>query len=126
MNIDCEKPKTIYKYKAKDGKEYYSLGLSKKKQDGSWESGFISCRFKRDAKIENKTRILIKEGWVDFYVKDRITYPFIFINLYEEVEEPRPEGVKTIEEVNEFSTMNIKTEYQETPEVVLEDKDLPF
>lgn len=121
MNIDCEKPKTIYKYKAKDGKEYYSLGLSKKKQDGSWESGFISCRFKRDAKIENKTRILIKEGWVDFYVKDRITYPFIFINLYEEVEEPKPEDVNTTE-----VPQNTKTEYSEESDIQIKDEDLPF
>lgn len=121
MNIECEKPKTIYKYKTKDGKEHYSLGLSKKKQDGSWENGFISCRFKKDANIENKTRILIKEGWVDFYVKDRITYPFIFINLYEEVEEPKPEDVKTTD-----IPQNIKTEYSEDSDIQIKDEDLPF
>ena len=121
MNIECEKPKTIYKYKTKDGKEHYSLGLSKKKQDGSWENGFISCRFKKHANIENKTRILIKAGWVDFYVKDRITYPFIFINLYEEVEEPKPEDVKTTD-----IPQNIKTEYSEDSDIQIKDEDLPF
>lgn len=122
MNIECDKPKTIYKYKTKDGKEFYSIGLSKKKQDGSWENGFINCKFKKDTQLENKTRILIKEGWVDFYVKDRITYPYIFVNLYEEVQEPIPEDVK-IEEVPQ----NAKTEYDtENSDIQLTDEDLPF
>ena len=41
MNIDCEKPKVVYKHTTDDGKEFYSLGLSKKKQDGTWETGFM-------------------------------------------------------------------------------------
>lgn len=122
MNIECDKPKTIYKYKTKDGKEFYSIGLSKKKQDGSWETGFISCRFPKEAKIENKTRILIKRGWVDFYVKDRITYPFIFVNLYEEVQEPTPEDTKV-----EPLPQNVKTEYDiEDSAIQIKDEDLPF
>lgn len=30
------------------------------------------------------------------------------------------------QEVNEFSTMSVKTDYQETPQVQLNDNDLPF
>lgn len=119
MNIESEKPKTIYKYKTKDGKEFYSLGLSKKKQDGTYENGFISCRFKKDTQLENKTRILIKEAWIDFYVKDRITYPYIFINKFEPVEEIKPED--TIE------TPKSTTAYDsENSDVQLSDLDLPF
>lgn len=122
MNIECDKPKTIYKYKTKDGKEFYSIGLSKKKQDGSWETGFISCRFPKETQIENKTRILIKRGWVDFYVKDRITYPFIFINQYVEVKDSIPEDTK-IEEIPQ----NTKTEYDtEKSDIQISDEDLPF
>lgn len=119
MNIECDKPKTIYKYKTKDGKEFYSLGLSKKKQDGSFENGFISCRFRKDINLENKTRILIKRGWVDFYVKDRITYPFIFVSEFETVEQEEPK-----EEVNEFSALKTTTDYKQ--EVVIQDEDLPW
>lgn len=118
MNIQTDKPKTIYKYTTKDGKEFYSIGLSKKKQDGSYENGFINCRFKKDINLENKTKILIKGGWLDFYVKDRITYPFIFINEFEIVEQKQ-------EEANEFSAMKTTTEYKED-EVTLTDADLPF
>ena len=122
MNIECEKPKMVYKYTTKDGKEFYSLGLSKKKQDGTWENGFISCRFKKDINLENKTKILIKGGWLDFYVKDKITNPFIFINDFE-IQEDKQENKQ--QEVNEFSTMSTKTNYQEN-EIVLNDNDLPF
>ena len=121
MNIECDKPKTIYKYKTKDGKEFYSLGLSKKKQDGSFENGFINCRFRKDINLENKTKILIKGGWLDFYVKDRITTPFVFINEFEIVEDNKQEN---IQEVNELSSLHTDTEYQDT--IQLEDEDLPF
>lgn len=124
MNIQTDKPKTIYKYTTKDGKEFYSLGLSKKKQDGSYENGFINCRFKKDINLENKTRILIKKGWVDFYVKDRITYPFIFINEFEIIQDDKQES-KQVEQANEFSAMKTATEYKDD-EVTLTDADLPF
>ncbi len=124
MNIQTDKPKTIYKYTTKDGKEFYSLGISKKKQDGSYENGFINCRFKKDINLENKTKILIKGGWLDFYVKDRITYPFIFINEFEIIQDDKQESKQT-EEVNEFSAMKTTTKYKED-EVTLTDEDLPF
>ena len=122
MNIESEKPKTIFKYKTKDGKEFYSLGLSKKKQDGSFENGFISCRFKKDVQLENKTKIQIKSAWLDFYVKERITNPYIFINEFEIVEQE--EKAEPKEEVNEFSTLHATTENQDT--IQLDDSDLPF
>lgn len=124
MNIQTDKSKTIYKYTTKDGKEFYSIGLSKKKQDGTYENGFINCRFKKDINLENKTRILIKKGWVDFYVKDRITYPFIFINEFEIIQDDKQES-KQVEQANEFSAMKTATEYKDD-EVTLTDADLPF
>jgi hypothetical protein len=121
MNIEDNRPKMVFKYITKDGKEFYSIGLSKKKQDGSYENGFINCRFKKDVKLENKTKILIKGGWLDFYLKDKITNPFIFINDFEIIQENKPV------EVNEFSVMNTKTEYQnEDSDIKLDDKDLPW
>ena len=120
MNIDCEKPKVVYKHTTDDGKEFYSLGLSKKKQDGTWETGFISCRFKKDIKLEHKTKILIKGGWLDFYVKDKTTTPFIFINEFEIVD--KQENKQEVQ-----VPQNTKTTYDTLDsEVKLEDKDLPF
>ena len=56
MNIECEKEKMIFRNE-KDGKVFYSIGLSKKNQDGKYTSGYIPCRFPKDANIENKTKI---------------------------------------------------------------------
>lgn len=118
MNIESDKPKTIYKYKTKDGKEFYSIGLSKKKQDGSYENGFISCRFKKDVQLENKTKIQIKSAWLDFYVKERITNPYIFINEFEILEENKQEPVEDLHTTTVYE--------DEKSDIELTDADLPF
>ena len=83
MNIECEKEKMIF-INEKDGKAYYSIGLSKKNQDGTYTSGYITCRFPKNANIETKTKIKILNAWLDFWVDDKkITHPYIFINKYE-------------------------------------------
>lgn len=129
MNIESNKPKTIFKYKTKDGKEFYSLGLSKKKQDGSYENGFISCRFKKDTQLENKTKILIKEAWIDFYVKDRITYPYIFINKFEVQEEKKPEDtIETPKSTTTYDNDNsdVKLSDEDIDKVFNDNLELPF
>lgn len=83
MNIECEKEKMIFRNE-KDGKVFYSIGLSKKNQDGKYTSGYIACRFPKNTNIENKTKIKILNAWLDFWVDDKkITHPYIFINKYE-------------------------------------------
>ena len=83
MNIECEKEKMIFRNE-KDGKVFYSIGLSKKNQDGTYTSGYITCKFPKDANIENKTKIKILNAWLDFWLDDKkITHPYIFINKYE-------------------------------------------
>ena len=113
MNIEDSKAKTIYRNEI-NGKELYSIGISHKKQDGTWENGFISCRFTKEANIQNKQKIKIVNAWLDFYIKDRITHPFIFINKYELVEE-------------EKTPQNVKSEYDNMgSDIKLQDSDLPF
>jgi hypothetical protein len=89
-------------------------------------NGYMLCSFKKGTDIPNKTYINIKNAWLDFYLKDKNTIPFIFVNEFEIVEKPQ-ENIqeKEQETVNEFSSMNIKTEYQED-EIKLTDEDLPF
>lgn len=116
MNIQTDKIKTIYKYTT-DNKEYYSVGLTHKKQDGSYEMGFISCRFKKNIKLEHKTKILIKGGWIDFVVKDKKTIPFIFINEFEIVQD----------EQDNIQDIHTKTTYDnDKTEIKLNDNDLPW
>ena len=114
MNIECDKEKTIYRNEV-NGKALYSIGISHKKQDGSWENGYMTCRFPKDADIPNKTKIKIVNSWLDFYIKDKVTHPYIFINKYEIVSE-------SIE-----IPQNVKSEYDnEKSDIQITDEDLPF
>lgn len=115
MNIVNENPVMIFK---KDGQygASYSLGLSKKKQDGSYENGYIPCKFKKDIELENKTKIKIKNAWLTFNVKDKKTYPYIFINSFDIIEEQEEVKEDTLDKaVNEFSQ-----------EIEITGADLPF
>lgn len=115
MNIEDSRAKIIYRNEV-NGKALYSIGISHKKQDGSWENGYMSCRFSKDADIPNKTKIMIVSAWLDFYNKDKVTHPYIFINKYELVNE---------ENTQQDIPQNIKTDYQEE-NIHLTDADLPF
>lgn len=86
MEIVSNKKEIIFKSK-KDDKTYYSIGMSKKKQDGTYENGYMNVHFKKDVNIENKTKIMIKSAWLDFYTKNKITVPYIFINEFEVIED---------------------------------------
>ena len=97
MNIEDSRAKTIYRNEV-NGKALYSIGISHKKQDGTWENGYMTCRFPKDADIQNKQKIMIVQGWLDFYLKDKVTHPYIFINKYEIVQENKqdiPQNVKS-------------------------------
>ena len=72
---------TVYRYDGQYGASY-SIGISKKLQDGKYENGYMPVRFKKDTELENKTQIYIKDAWLSFNLKDKKTYPFIFINEF--------------------------------------------
>lgn len=92
MNIIEEKEKTIYKNE-KDGKVSYAIGLSRKKEDGTFDLGYLPCRFKKDVKLENKTKIKIKQAWLDFYKVEKKTFIYIFINDFEKAEQQQEKSV---------------------------------
>ena len=47
------------------GKFYtYSMGVSGKKQDGSWVNAYMDIRFKKGVVLENKTKINITNGFL--------------------------------------------------------------
>lgn len=70
---------------------FYTLGMSKKLEDGNYENGYIDVRFKKDVELENMTKINIKDAWLTFYLKNdgdyKITKPYIFINEFEIIDE---------------------------------------
>lgn len=123
MNIETEKEYRIFRNE-NNGKVYYRIGLSHKKQDNTWEHGTMDCRFPKDADIPNKSKIKIHSAWLDFWLKDKVSHPYVFINKYEIITENKQQEEPT-EEANEFSAMSINTNYQEN-EIKINDNDLPF
>lgn len=121
MNIVNEYPVMVFRNDY-EGRALYSLGLSKKNQDNSYSNGYISCRFKKDVELENQTKIYIKKAWLDFYLKDKVTVPYIFISEFETLKDAMQQGKQ---EVLDEIPQNYKTQYDEI-EVVLNDDDLPF
>ena len=119
MNIETQNKVRIYRFDGQYGASY-SVGLSKKKQDGSYENGFMPCKFKKDVDLENKTDIYIKSAWLSFNLKDKKTYPFIFINEFEKVEE-------TIDK-NHVYLKDVPTDSFEEfgEEIEVDEQELPF
>lgn len=105
-----------------EGRKLYSIGLSKKNQNGGYDKGYMSVRFKKDVVINNKTRIKVKDAWLSFNTNEGKTFPFIFINDFEILAEAKPETKET----NPYEEMgnSIKTEVQETFDI--QESDLPF
>jgi len=102
MNITNEHEVMIFRFDGEYGTTY-SVGLSKKKQDGSYEKGYMPCRFKKEVDIPNQTKLFIKSAWLSFNLKDKKTYPYIFINEYKLLDEainpPKEEKSVKLEDI---------------------------
>lgn len=78
MNI-TSKDTMIFK-KEHEGKTYYRAGLSRKKQDGSYEKGYIDVKLPKDVELDNQTKINITKGFLSFYkTKDKKDVFYIVI-----------------------------------------------
>ena len=117
MQIISDKEEMLFKQE-KENRRFYSIGLSRKDKNGNYINGYITVVFKKDVDIPNKTKIKIKEAWLGFNIKDKITYPHIFINDFDIVEQPQ--------ESNPYKDMSIKTEFDFGEQIKIEDSDLPF
>ena len=116
MKIVSDKYEMIFR-KDYNGKPTYSVGLSKKKQDGTYENGYLKVSFKNGIELQDKTKIKIKDAWLNFNVVEKKTYPFIFIKEFE-IEEKKEENP-----FEDFGN-SIKTEADNSIEINSED--LPF
>lgn len=117
MEIISNKEEMVFKNEY-NGKVFYSIGISKKNQDGKYENGYINVRFKKDVELDNQTKIKIKKAWIDFYCKDRKTFPYIFVSEFEPVEEKK-------DPFEEFGN-SIKTESEIGQQIEISEEDLPW
>ena len=116
MEIISNRDEMIFKNEY-NGKVFYSIGISKKNQDGKYENGYINIRFKKDVELDNQTKIKIKKAWIDFYNKDRKTFPYIFISEFD---------VIRMGDKNPYEELNVKTESNIGEQIQITDEDLPF
>ena len=120
MQIITDKEEMIFRKDYND-RPSYSLGLSKKDKDGNYVNGYMNVNFKKGVELQNKTKIKIKEAWLGFNAKDGKTYPYIFINDFDIIEEKK-------EETNPFEQFgeSFKTESEIGEQIQIDDSDLPF
>lgn len=98
MNITENRPVMIFK-NVKEDKILYNMGLSKKKDDGTYENGSIPVQFKKGIELENMEKIVIKSAWLSFYKKEKTTVPYIFINEFERENESEPKEIETADDL---------------------------
>ena len=82
MQITTKYPITIYRKEFKD-KVIYSTRISKKDKEGNYQNAFIPVQFKKDINVEDRSKIKILNGWLDFYInKDNKPVFSIFISQF--------------------------------------------
>lgn len=127
MNIQTDKPCMIFA-REYNGKKYYKVGLSRKKQDGTYENGYVNIQFKQDVEIHNEEKIYLKDAFLTFYKsKDKATIPYIFVMNFERIAD-------TIEHSKEKDVVkqDVKDDFADfgkevtLDEVEITDEDLPF
>lgn len=117
MNITNDNQIMIFR-REYQGNVFYSIGLSKKNQDGTYTNGYMPCQFKKNVEVEDRTKMYIKKAWLSFYLKDKATIPYIFISEYTTVEQAIDNSKKTDNEVlqqvmNEEPVTDPFTEFEE-------------
>ena len=82
MQITTKYPITIYRKEFGD-KVIYSTRISKKDKEGNYQNAFIPVQFKKDINVEDRSKIKILNGWLDFYInKDNKPVFSIFISQF--------------------------------------------
>lgn len=124
MEIISTKEEIVFR-KDYNGKPSYSLGLSKKDKDGKYINGYVKVNFKKGVELNNKSKIKIKNAWLDFYKDNEKTIPTIFINEFEIVQDSEVEQPQKTNPFEEFGE-HITTEFDVGHQIQIEDSELPF
>lgn len=90
----------------KSDKGHYSIGLNRKDRNGQYFNGYFPCQFKNGIDVENKTRIKLKNAFISFYLKDKITMPYLMIL--------------------DYSLVDNKEDYLQMKNEMEENNDMPF
>lgn len=96
MNITSNN--TMIFAKEYNGKMFYRAGLSRKKDDKTYENGYIDVKLPKDVELADKTKINITKGFLSFYKsKDKKDIFYIVVQEFTTEsgvkEEPKEEDV---------------------------------
>jgi hypothetical protein len=120
MNITNDKEVMIFRSEY-EGKAFYSIGLSKKNQDGSFTNGYMPCQFKNGVNLANQTKIKIGKAWLSFYLKDKKTVPYVFISEFSQGTGQKEAPKSNDEEMNVYKHFGSTIKADE-----IDDDTLPF
>lgn len=81
MQVITKYPITIYRKEFED-KVVYSTRVIKKDKEGNYLGAFIPVKFKKDINVEDRSKIKILNGWLDFY-NDKANKPVFTIFISE-------------------------------------------
>lgn len=127
MEIISNKEEMVFR-KDYNGKPSYSLGLSKKDKDGKYINGYVKVNFKKGVELDNKSKIKIKNAWLDFYKDNEKTIPTIFINEFEIIDEPAKKVANSCKKVANSCKKDETNPFEEFGQQIEIDmkNDLPF
>lgn len=106
---------------------FYQIGLSKKDRNNNYINGYMNVQFKKGVSLENQTKIVIKNAFIDFYLdKNNRTVPYIMITDYELADEQS--NSNQMSQANDNKGIDIFKEFGEavTAKEDLDSLDLPF
>lgn len=116
MNIQTDKMQMIFRKDNEYGTNY-TMGMSKKKKDGTYDNTYIPVQFKKEITLDNQTNIYIKKAWLSFYkTKEGKPVFYIFISEFNTVSE----------EANQYKSIKTETEGLNSLGIEIEPDDLPF
>jgi len=75
-----------------DNRPAYSIGISKKKEDGTWANVYIPVSFRRGVEVGNRTKVDIKDAWPSCYEGKNGTVLTIFVNDFDTEASDIPSG----------------------------------
>lgn len=125
MKVTSDRTETIYRHDKED-RTIYTMKLVKKNMDGEYENGYILTKFRNGVELDDKSKIKIKDAWLDFYKKDDKTNISLFVNDFdlEDNNTLQKQEEKKEQEENPFANINSKNGIKQP--IPYTDEDLPF
>lgn len=125
MKVTSDRAETIYRHDKED-RTIYTMKLVKKNMDGEYENGYILTKFRNGVELDDKSKIKIKDAWLDFYKKDDKTNISLFVNDFdlEDNNTLQKQEEKKEQEENPFANINSKNGIKQP--IQYTDEDLPF